>query len=96
MPERAVSAGRGYAEMATPMREDRAEAAKLERRLSDLVDRAYGLTPEDVDLLWSTAPDAQSLRKIPQARHRLPGCLRYSAVSTSGLTHILTDCSPAA
>ncbi|MDQ3913649.1 MAG: Eco57I restriction-modification methylase domain-containing protein, partial [Actinomycetota bacterium] len=46
----------GYTEMATPAREDRAEAAKLERRLSDLVNQAYGLTPEEVDFLWSTAP----------------------------------------
>ncbi|MDQ3636449.1 MAG: N-6 DNA methylase, partial [Actinomycetota bacterium] len=46
----------GYAEMATPTREDRTEAAALERRLSDLVIRAYGLTAEEVDLLWSTAP----------------------------------------
>lgn len=42
--------------MATPVREDRAEAAALERRLSDLVNSAYDLTPEEVDLLWSTAP----------------------------------------
>ena len=46
----------GYTELATPVREDRAEAAKLEQRLSALVNRAYGLTPEEVDLLWSTAP----------------------------------------
>jgi hypothetical protein len=46
----------GYSEMATPVREDRAETAKLERRLSKLVNEAYGLTPEEVDLLWSTAP----------------------------------------
>jgi hypothetical protein len=46
----------GYTEMTTPVREDRAEAAKLERRLSDLVNQAYGLTSEDVDLLWATAP----------------------------------------
>ena len=46
----------GYEEQATPVREDRAEAATLEWRLSDLVNRAYGLTPEEVDLLWSTAP----------------------------------------
>jgi hypothetical protein len=46
----------GYTEIATPVREDRAEAAKLERRLSDLVNEAYGLTPQEVDLLWSTAP----------------------------------------
>jgi hypothetical protein len=46
----------GYTEMATPVRDGRAEAAELERRLSDLVNQAYGLTPEEVDLLWSTAP----------------------------------------
>ena len=42
--------------MATPVCEERAEAAKLERRVSDLVNRACGLTPEEVNLLWSTAP----------------------------------------
>ena len=46
----------GYEEQANPVRADRAEAAALERRLSDLVNRAYELTPEDVSLLWSTAP----------------------------------------
>jgi hypothetical protein len=42
--------------MATPVREDRTEVAKLEQRLSDLINQAYGLTPEEVDLLWPTAP----------------------------------------
>jgi hypothetical protein len=46
----------GYEEGAAPVREARAEAARLERRLSDLVNDAYGLTPEEVNLLWSTAP----------------------------------------
>ncbi|MGB3683122.1 MAG: N-6 DNA methylase [Rubrobacteraceae bacterium] len=46
----------GYADLATPVREGRAEAAKLEQRLSNLVNEAYGLTPEEVELLWSTAP----------------------------------------
>jgi hypothetical protein len=45
-----------YEEQATQVREERAEAANLERRLSDLVNQAYGLTPEEVVLLWSTAP----------------------------------------
>ena len=36
-------------------------AASLERELSDLVNEAYGLTPEEVDLLWKTAPDAKAL-----------------------------------
>jgi hypothetical protein len=46
----------GYAEMAGPVRQERSEAAGLERRLSDLVNEAYGLTGEEVDLMWKTAP----------------------------------------
>ena len=46
----------GYAEVATPVREGRTEGAKLERRLSNLVNDAYGLTPEEVQLMWSTSP----------------------------------------
>lgn len=46
----------GYAEMSGPVREARTEAADLERKLSDLVNGAYGLTAEDVDLLRKTAP----------------------------------------
>lgn len=46
----------GYNEQATPVRERRAEAARLERRLSELVNAAYGLTAEEVELLWQTAP----------------------------------------
>jgi hypothetical protein len=46
----------GYAEMAGPVRQARVEAAGLERKLSDLVNEAYGLTVEEVDLLWKTAP----------------------------------------
>lgn len=33
-----------------------AEALKLECALSDLVNQAYGLTPEEIDLMWKTAP----------------------------------------
>jgi len=32
------------------------QALGLERQLSDLVNAAYGLTPEDVALMWETAP----------------------------------------
>jgi hypothetical protein len=46
----------GYEEMTGPVRQARSEAAGLERRLSDLVNEAYGLTPEDVVLMWKTAP----------------------------------------
>ncbi len=46
----------GYGEGAAPIRAARAEAAKLENRLSDLVNGAYGLIPEEIGLLWSTDP----------------------------------------
>jgi hypothetical protein len=42
--------------MARPVREGRTEAANLERRLSELLNDAYSLTPEEVALIWSTAP----------------------------------------
>ena len=32
------------------------EVKKLEQRLSDLVNQAYQLTPEEIDLMWRTAP----------------------------------------
>ena len=39
-----------------PARVQAAEALQLERRLSDLVNEAYGLTPDEVALMWETAP----------------------------------------
>lgn len=33
-----------------------AEMQRLEQQLSDLVNQAYGLTPEEVELMWHTAP----------------------------------------
>ena len=32
------------------------EALRLERHLSDLVNAAYHLTPDEIALLWQTAP----------------------------------------
>ena len=32
------------------------EAMTLERKISDLVNEAYGLTPDEIDLMWMTAP----------------------------------------
>ena len=33
-----------------------AEALTLEHEVSNLVNEAYGLTPEEVALMWQTAP----------------------------------------
>ncbi|HEX3151643.1 MAG TPA: N-6 DNA methylase [Gemmataceae bacterium] len=37
------------------------EAAGLERQVSDLVNEAFGLTPDDVRLMWETAPPRMPL-----------------------------------
>jgi hypothetical protein len=54
----------GYAEQVVPIQRDRAEAIVLERKLSDLINAAYGLTPEEIELLWTTAPPRMPLRNI--------------------------------
>jgi hypothetical protein len=42
-----------------------AEALALERRLSDLVNEAFGLTPEEVALMWETAPPRMPFMPSP-------------------------------
>jgi hypothetical protein len=45
-----------YERTIEPAKRLAAEALTLEHRLSDLVNAAYGLTPDDVALMWATAP----------------------------------------
>jgi hypothetical protein len=45
-----------YEEVALPIQDRRRRALAIERRLAALVNRAYGLTPDEVELYWSTAP----------------------------------------
>ncbi len=45
-----------YTRTIEPARAKEAEALKLEHQLSDLVNEAYGLTPDEVALMWETAP----------------------------------------
>jgi len=45
-----------YNEYAIPIQTRAIEAQKLEHQLSDLINQAYGLTPEEIDLMWKTAP----------------------------------------
>ena len=52
---------REHAATIAPARAAAAEVARLERRLSDLVNAAYGLTPEEVALMWATAPPRMPL-----------------------------------
>lgn len=45
-----------YTRTIEPARALAAESLKLECALSDLVNKAYGLTPQEIDLMWKTAP----------------------------------------
>ena len=45
-----------YTNTIAPARTLAAEALQLECMLNDLVNQAYGLTPEEIDLMWKTAP----------------------------------------
>ncbi len=45
-----------HARSVVPLRALSAEARQHERRIADLVNAAYGLTPEEVALMWQTAP----------------------------------------
>jgi hypothetical protein len=45
-----------HARSVAPLQALAAEARQCERRIADLVNAAYGLTPEEVALMWQTAP----------------------------------------
>ena len=50
-----------HARTVQPMQAVLREAAGLEQHLSDLVNQAYGLTPDEVRLMWATAPPRMPL-----------------------------------
>jgi hypothetical protein len=45
-----------HARSVVPLQSLAAETRQLEQRVAELVNAAYGLTPEDVALMWRTAP----------------------------------------
>jgi hypothetical protein len=47
---------REYADTLIPARDAEADIRTLERKLSDLVNASYGLTTDEVELMWRTAP----------------------------------------
>jgi hypothetical protein len=47
---------REHAKTIEPMRKARIEIFTAEQKLSDLVNTVYGLTPDEVALMWKTAP----------------------------------------
>jgi len=56
-----------YSDYALPMQTRSRELLQLEHQVSDLVNQAYGLTPEDIDLMWRTAPPRMPIQRNSQA-----------------------------
>ncbi|MEO8426620.1 MAG: hypothetical protein ABI651_05855 [Verrucomicrobiota bacterium] len=54
-----------YLRTIEPARALAAETLKLECALSDLVNQAYGLTPEEINLMWKTAPPRMPIPTPP-------------------------------
>ena len=52
-----------HAQSVLPLHALAREAAQLERRVSDAVNAAFGLTPDDVRLMWDTAPPRMPLAR---------------------------------
>lgn len=53
-----------YNDYAPKIQIRRSEALTLEHRLSDLVNQAYGLTEEEIDLMWRTAPPRMQISRV--------------------------------
>ncbi|MBL8550504.1 MAG: hypothetical protein JNJ73_11010 [Hyphomonadaceae bacterium] len=52
---------REHAATIEPARRARGEIFALERQLSELVNEVHGLTPDEVDLMWRTAPPTNAV-----------------------------------
>ena len=50
-----------YVKTVQPMQTHLREAERLECRLNVLVNEAYGLTPDEIRLMWATAPPRMPL-----------------------------------
>ncbi|MEC4806509.1 MAG: Eco57I restriction-modification methylase domain-containing protein [Jaaginema sp. PMC 1079.18] len=62
-PKRLKEIRAAYNDYAPAMQARQAEALQLEQQLSDLVNQAYGLTPEEIDLMWRTAPPRMPINR---------------------------------
>lgn len=52
-----------YGDYGLPIQTRNREILQLEHQISDLVNQAYGLTPEDIDLMWRTAPPRMPIQR---------------------------------
>ena len=59
-----------HATSVVPLQALEREADGLECQVSDLVNEAFGLTPEDVRLMWETAPPRMPLQSPELGKER--------------------------
>ena len=62
-PKAVKEAREVYNDYAPAIQSRKAEALTLEYRLSDLVNQAYNITPEEIDLMWKTAPPRMPINR---------------------------------
>jgi hypothetical protein len=62
MPREVSALRNTHAEYAPQVNQLDREANRLEQGLAALVNDAYGLTPEEVELMWETAPPRMPIR----------------------------------
>jgi len=62
-PKAVKEAREVYNDYAPAIQSRKDEALTLEYRLSDLVNQAYNLTPEEIDLMWKTAPPRMPINR---------------------------------
>ena len=61
-----------YAKTVLPIQEMLRKAERIEWQLNDLVNEAYGLTPDDVRLMWATAPPRMPLAAKTEEPGEMP------------------------
>jgi type I restriction-modification system DNA methylase subunit len=62
-PKRLKKIRTAYNDYAPLMQTRQGEALQLEQQLTDLVNQAYELTPEEIDLMWRTAPPRMPINR---------------------------------
>jgi len=63
-PAKFKSLREAYNDYVPNIQNRKVEALQLEHRLSDLVNQAYRLTPEEIDLMWKTAPPRMPITSL--------------------------------
>ena len=53
-----------YNDVVLPLQKFKANALRVETKLSEMVNRSYGLSLEEIELMWRTAPPRMPLSSL--------------------------------